>query len=196
MSDVMNELRADQKTLYPMQTELTQEEGMRLKGGFVLWMMGMSVPVFLLFATRYILVGSYVDPAASWGLGLAGLVLLVITALFSTAAAKSAKSLKRGAAVQLYGWAWWFALAAIVVLGWQIFDGTLNQMSHYGMTFMFVQGFADFYIICAWLAIWAARGRVKRIETIRNYWGTSSTGYFVWFVTIVWVLFYLLLYFL
>lgn len=196
MSEVMNELRADQKTLYPMQTELTQEEQLRLKGGFLLWAMSMSVPVFLLFATRYILVGSYVDPAASWGLGLAGLVLLVVTGILSSAATKAAKAQNRRATVQLYGWAWWFSLAAIVVLAWQVFDGSLNQMSHYGMTFMFAQGFADFYIICAWLAIWAARGRVKRVPAIRNYWGTASTGYFVWFVTIVWVLFYLLLYFL
>lgn len=195
--ELVTELRADQKPLYPMQFELTKEETMRLGGGLWLIMMSLSVPILLLFEVRYILAGSRVSSAASPWMGGIGLLLLLIVGFLLQGANGAAKKSDRKAIVRNYGWAFLFGLAAFIVIGWQVVDGQMSTVGHYGSMFMVTVGTGDFYILCAMLGVWATMARVRRLDAnIKNYWGVTATGRFWWFVCAVWLVLYVLMYFL
>jgi heme/copper-type cytochrome/quinol oxidase subunit 3 len=197
MSLQETELRRDQLTLYPMQQELDTKTQMQLKGGLTLWLMGMSVPILLLFELRYVMVGGYVDPKANTVLGVLGLLGLLVGAVLLTTAQRSTANGNRKAIVTLYGVAFWFELAALILIGWQVFDRSLSTLSHYGMTFMAVAGTVDFYVFGGIIAILAARSRVKRLNAaIQDYWSTKSTMIYSWFLVVVWLVMFILLYFL
>lgn len=195
MSQQEVRLRSDQLTLYPMQRKLDQEEQLRLKGGLVLWLMGMSVPILLLFELRYVLAGGYVDPSVSPTLGALGLVALVITAILNSMAKYTGNTVNRKRVSDLYGWSLLFTLAAFVLIGWHVVDHSVSSVSHYGMILMTTFGTVDFYVLSLLIAQLAARGRVRRLP-IENIWGLSATSYFAWFVVAVWVVIYVLMYFL
>lgn len=196
-SNLETNVRPDQKPLYPMQTELTNEERMRLRGGLSLFMMSLSVPILLLFEVRYIMAGNLVSSIANPWLGGIGLLLLVIAGFLLHSASKSATLDNRKAILRNYAWAFWFGFAAFIVIGWQVADRQMNTVGHYGSMFLVTVGTGDFYIMCALLSVWAAYSRVKRIDSdVKNYWGVQSTGAFWWFITAVWVVLYVLMYFL
>lgn len=195
MSQQETQMRTDQLTLYPMQNKLDTEEQLKLKGGFVLWLMAMSVPILLLFELRYVMVGGYVDPAANPLLGGIGLVLLIISATFTSVAKRTGGPDHRRTALGSYAWSIWCTLAAFILIGWHVVDGSESTLTHYGMTFMTAVGVVDFYVLCMVLAVWATRGRVKHF-VMQNTWGLSATSYFAWFIVAVWVIIYVLMYFL
>jgi heme/copper-type cytochrome/quinol oxidase subunit 3 len=180
-----------------MQQELDTKTQMQLKGGLTLWLMGMAVPILLLFELRYVMVGGYVDPKANTVLGVLGLLGLVVGAVLLTAAQRSAANGNRKTIVTQYSLAFWFELAALILIGWQVFDRSLSTLSHYGMTFMAAAGTVDFYVFGGIIAILAARGRVKRLNVaIQDYWGTKSTMIYSWYLVVVWFVMFVLLYFL
>ncbi|MCY0889055.1 MAG: hypothetical protein OWQ59_11440 [Alicyclobacillaceae bacterium] len=186
-----------ERVLYPMQYELDKEEQMRLRGGLTLWLISMSIPMVLLYELRYVISGKYVAPNANWLLGLLGLVAMVIAGLLTSAAVRSAKRHNQRAILIQTGWAFWFALAAMVLVGWQVCDRTINPISHFGEMFFVCQGTGAFYILTTIIAVLALRGRVKRLAgSIKNYWGASATNAFVWYVCVFWALLYLLIYWL
>lgn len=187
------ELRKDQMTLYPMQHELNTEEQLRLKGGTVLWLVAMSVPILLLAEVRYVIANGYVDPNANPLFGGIGLLLLIVSAILTTAA-KSGRDLRRKA-LALYAWAFWCTLAAFVLIGWHVVDQSESTLTHYGMTFMTALGTADFYVFGMLVALLATRGRVKRVQ-FRNTWGLTATSYYAWYIVAVWLVVYLVMYFL
>lgn len=195
MSQQQVELRADQMALYPMQRELNQEEQLRLKGGIILWLMGMAVPILLLFELRYVLAGGYVDPAASPTLGGIGLALLVIGAILTSVAKYSGKPVNRRSALTAYGWSLVSILAGFILIGWHVADHSLSIVSHYGMMAIVTLGTTDFYVLGLLIAVLATRGRVKRLN-VQNTWGLSATSYYAWFVVAVWVVMYVVTYFL
>lgn len=196
-SNLETEIRPDQKSLYPMQSDLTNEERMRLRGGLSLFMMSLSVPILLLFEVRYIMTGSRVSPLANHWLGGIGLVLLLIVGFLLQGASRATKTVNRKAILRNYAWAFWFGFAAFIVIGWQVADRQMNTVGHYGSMFLVTVGTGDFYILCALISVYAAFSRVKRIDSdIKNYWGVHSTGAFWWFITAVWVVLYALMYFL
>ncbi len=195
MSQTQTELRKDQLTLYPMQRELDTEEQMRLKGGLVLWLMGLSVPILLLVEVRYVMVGGYVDPHANPLLGTIGLVLLIISAILTSVAKRTSVPVSRGKVLGAYLWSVLFTLAAFILIGWHVVDHSESSLTHYGMTFVTAVGTADFYVFTLLVALMATHGRVKRLN-IRNTWGLSATNYYAWFVVAVWVVIYAFMYFL
>lgn len=197
MSLSETELRTDQLTLYPMQRELEQRTKLQLIGGLALWLMGMSVPILLLFELRYVMVGGYVDPAANPVIGGLGLLALLITAGLLTGAERSVKAGNRRSIVRQYAFGFWFELIGMVLIGWQVFDRSLSTLTHYGMTYMAAAGTVDFYVLCGVIAILATRARVKRLNaTIQNFWGTKATMIYSWYLVFVWLIIFALLYFL
>lgn len=190
-------LRVDQRPLYPMEFELSQEEKMRLRGGLSLFIMSMSVPIVMLFELRYIMAAGRVGVNANPWLGLIGLVFLVIAGIFLQVANAKTKTGDRRGILNDYGWAFLFGLIAFVLNGWQVANHSMSTTDHYDATLIVAVSVADFYLLCALLSVLAARGRVKRIANgVRNYWGIQSNSVFWWFVTIVWLVIYVLMYWL
>lgn len=195
MSQTETHLRKDQLTLYPMQHELDTEEQLRLKGGLILWLMGLSVPIFLLFELRYVMVGGYVDPHANPLLGGIGLALLIIAAILTSVAKRTGLPISRGKVLSAYTWSLLCVLAAFILIGWHVVDASESSLTHYGMTFIALVGTVEVYILTLLVALMATHGRVKRLN-IRNTWGLSATNYYAWFIVGVWIVIYVLMYFL
>lgn len=187
----------DNHVLYPMQQPLSRRDLFKLKGGLTLWLMGMAVPILLLFEFRFVIAGGYVAPQVTQWPAIAATVVLVVTGLFTFAASRSAKSMNRPGIVRNHNWALFFGIVAFILIGIPVTNGSLDPVTHYGETFLPTMGTIDVYLLFTWIGLLATRTRVKRLGSkIENYWGVYATNIVMWFVIVCWVVTWIQLYYL
>jgi hypothetical protein len=183
--------------LYPMQHPLSKTDLFKLKGGLTLFLMGLAVPILLLFEMRYIVAGGYVAPQVTQWPAIAATVVLLLTGVLTLAGSRSAKSGNQQSIIRNYNWALLLGLVAIVLIGIPAFNGTLDPVTHYGETFIPTMGTVDVYLFFTWIGMLATRSRVKRLGSkIENYWGVYATNIVLWFVFVCWVVTWIQLYYL
>lgn len=183
--------------LYPMQQKLSRADLFKLKGGLTLFLMGLAVPILLLFEMRYVVAGGYVAPQVTQWPAIAATVTFLLTGIFTLAGSRSAKSANRPGIIRNYNWAVLFALVSIILIGIPAFNGTLDPVTHYGETFIPTMGTIAVYLFFTWIGMLATRSRVKRLGSkIENYWGVYATNIVVWFMFVCWLVTWIQLYYL
>ncbi|QQE77494.1 hypothetical protein [Alicyclobacillus sp. SO9] len=170
-------------------------EAKKLYGGLSLWMLSMAVPFVMLVDLRYIMVGFFVSPDANQVLGALATIALIISGLWIGGATSAGKRGDLQAVARHEGYTMLFGWVGLVLSGWQLFNHSMNPVSHFGETYLAVVGISDFYMFVALIALISVVMRVKRLGlTINHRWAIQSTAAIWRFIVIAWIAMYILMY--
>ncbi|UOF89830.1 hypothetical protein LSG31_18440 [Fodinisporobacter ferrooxydans] len=174
---------------------LSKRELRALRGGFTLFIISMIIPFLVLINVRYIMADSYVSPEANQMIGLSAAIVMLISAGIARAGFVAARK-DNQANVQLsLAYAMATGIIGLVLVFVQLVDGSVNPVSHFGEVFLIILGTVAFYLICGILTLFSAYRRV-RMHGVGglNYWGVESAAHFWMFVSLAWIVMYVVMY--
>lgn len=165
--------------------------------GFQVFIATQVVPFVVLFSTKYLFDGSYVDPRMSQLLGLLQAVL-ALASIFTARGALAA--IRGGDAVQMaskLNQSLVLGVAALVTLFYQWGNHMTVAWDRFGETYYTVTGTSAFYFLIALFTMFAASKRVARVgATADNHWDVESAVMFWVFAALAWIATYIVMYLL
>lgn len=175
---------------------ISKQDLRAMRGGLVLLMGSLVVPVIVMMNVRYVMSEGYTPPNVPVAIGWGTTALLIISAWTMWRALGGAR---RGDLTAVFG-----NLNITIALGLLAMVGMMAQMahdsvpsvSHYGEVFLSTVGMTVFYMLTAIITLFAVHMRSRRIGvTPGHHWGIEAATRF-WLLNVVaWILVFIDLYF-
>lgn len=177
------------------QQVIASKDLQKLKGGFILILISITIPFLLLVNLRYLIVDSYVSPTANQTIGLIASILMVLSTFVISPSIKAVEKGDFANVYKRYGWTFLIALVAWILIGAQVVNHSISTVTHFGETFISTLGVIDTYILFGMVALISVRMRIKNMGTsISHVWGVRSTVMFWNYLILIWLILYAVLY--
>ncbi|MCF8565339.1 cytochrome c oxidase subunit 3 [Alicyclobacillus tolerans] len=177
--------------------KITAADHRKLRGGLTLVLLSAMMPFLVMIDVRYLLTDGYVSPEANQAIGLISAILMLLSGIWIGGAVRAGQKGNLLSFLRHLATTFVLGAASLVLTGVQLFNHSVDIVSHYGETFVTTLGLMDVYILVGLISLLALRMRVKRLGTSMDHsWGMKGNMIAWRFIVVACLVMYVQLYLL